>query len=105
MPTALRRHNISDEELEMLKTSNRDGLSEAFWAFAGAGIAGIPSTIVSLGDAYAREVTVPLSGLNLFGVIVTLICVALAIAIKVIDVKRGTRAGNLIEEIRNRPAR
>jgi hypothetical protein len=65
VPAELIRHNISDEELGMLGQQNREGLSEALWAFVAGFLAALPAALEALYNAYLAEEHIPISILHL----------------------------------------
>jgi hypothetical protein len=88
----------------MLQEGNRDGLSEAFWAFVAGALAALPSASEALYHAYIQKPPVPLNPLHLFEVIIVTGCIVLAIAMRVIMRRRGRRVTTLVQEIRARTA-
>lgn len=102
VPAQLIRHNIADEELEMLGQQNRDGLSEALWAFTAGALAALPSAVGTLYNAYLAEERVPISILHLVEIFIVVVCAALAVCIHIISGRRGRKASKLIEQIRAR---
>lgn len=103
-PDELRRHNISDEELEMLTRDNRDGLSEAFWGLVGAAAAALPSAGESLWDAFAAKTPVALNPLHLIEVMIVVGGIVGAIIIKIVSRGRSNRVTELVTSIRGRQA-
>ena len=86
----------------MLKEGNRDGLSEAFWAFVAGALAAAPAASEALWKAFIHKPPEPLNLLHLFEVLIVFGCVVLAIGAKVISTKRGKRITTLVEDIRAR---
>ena len=103
-PTTLRRHLLSDEQLDMFTLEKREGLAEAFWAFVAGALAAIPSAGESLYNAYIADPPIPLTLLHLFEVAIVLVCAALAIAIKIVWKGRSKRIEQMVADIKNRPA-
>jgi hypothetical protein len=54
-PAELRRHDISDEQLEMLVATNHDGVSEAFWGCLGGGLGALLAVAEPLWNVYLAE--------------------------------------------------
>jgi hypothetical protein len=102
-PPILIRHDISDEELEMLKEGSRDGLSGALWAFAGAALSAIPPGGMAVYMAYVQDPPEPLTGLGLIEILLLFGCAILVIAIKFIAFGRVKRVKDLVGNIRSRP--
>jgi len=103
-PAVLIRHSISDEELEMLKEGNRDGLSEAFWAFVAAALAALPAASDAIYRAYMHVPPEPLTPIHLAEVLIVFGCAVLAIAIRIIASRRSKRVRDLVADIRSRSA-
>ncbi len=103
-PEELIRHNISDEELEMLKDTNRDGLNELFWGCVGAALASLPPACESLLKAYHETPAVPITIAHQAEIIIFVVTTAVAIVLLVISRSRSRRATDLVEGIRRRRA-
>jgi hypothetical protein len=86
----------------MLGNANRDGLSEAFWGFVGAGLAALPSAADALWKAYVEQPALPLTILHQFEIAIVTIAVAVAVALRIVSISRGQRARDLISAIRTR---
>jgi len=100
----LRRHLISDEQLNMLAGENRDGLSEAFWAFVAGALGSAPSALESLYGSYFQKPPIPLTLVHLLEVIILAICVALGIGVHFVRSRRTQRVEDLVEKIKTRAA-
>jgi hypothetical protein len=101
-PSELVAHWISDEQLEMLSVSRRDGLSEAFWAAFGVFAGTISQTVVAIYASYSPEPNVPMPALDM---VQALLCVGSLVALVVIQLissVRGKSTKDLVAEIRNR---
>jgi len=101
VPAELLAHWILDEQLEMLGESNRDGLSEAFWAFLGATLAGIPSAAAAIWNAFGTK-THEMPPLDVLELGIVALCAVVALTIRVISGRRSMKAKNLISQIRAR---
>jgi hypothetical protein len=101
-PEFLLGHWISDEQLEMLRSVNRDGLSEAFWAFVGAAFAAFPSAVEAVWSAYLENPHVPLSVLHLIEVGIVIGSACIACCIWLISGWKSKRVKDLVDEIRGR---
>ena len=103
-PSELRRHNISDEELEMLKQNSTDGMSEIFWGLAGAACAAAPSALETIWKAYIEKPNTPISVLHLVEIGIVLLGAGGAVLVKLLSRGRGVRLEKLITGIRSRTA-
>jgi hypothetical protein len=103
-PDELLRHNISDEDLEMLKDTNRDGLEGAFWGCFGAALASLPPSCESLLKAYIESPSTPLTIVHLAEIIIFIATAAISIALYIVSNSRSKRATTLVEKIRARTA-
>ena len=101
-PDEILGHWITDDQLEMLRSANRDGLSEAFWAFVAATLAALPAAAEAVWKAYVEIPQTPLSVLHLCEVFIVAGSATLAIAIRIISGKRSKRADTLVDQIRAR---
>lgn len=101
-PEKLIRHDISDEELEMLDSARRDGLSDAIWGFGGLAGASMIPAVTSLWKAYILNPSVPLAGADQLQVIMFFVGAALTVGLLVVNRARRKRNMTLIEEIRAR---
>lgn len=102
IPDELRRHNISDEELEMLTIESKDGLSEMFWGFAGAAAAALPSAAEAIWNAYIEKNAVPLNLLHLAEIIIVFVCIVGAALVRIVSGGRSKRVEKLTATIRSR---
>ena len=103
-PDKLIRHNISDEELTMISSSNRDYLLESIWGLFGLGAGLLFPSISSIRDAYFLEPNASLSLIDLLQIIFCSVSLIVAITIMVIRWRGNKDATNLVNEIRNRKA-
>lgn len=101
VPDQLVAHWILDEQLEMLGESNRDGLSEAMWAFGGGAIAAATPAIAALWNAYF-DPSHTMSPLDVIYVATVVVCAAVAVTIRIISGRRSVKAKTLIAQIRAR---
>lgn len=102
-PDELLRHDISDEELDMLCDSRRDNLSEGMWACIGGALGGVPSAIPALVHYWNSTTPMPLS--DLLQIIVFAVAGAIGFVLWHICSSRSGRATSLQAEIRNRARR
>jgi hypothetical protein len=101
-PEEIRRHNISDEELELLSGCIQDGLSDAFWALVGGALAVSPSAIAALWNAYFKKPPDALGALHLMEILILVGTLTPAIAIRLVNRSRRERAKDLVTRIRAR---
>jgi hypothetical protein len=99
-PARLLRHNISDEQLEMLAATNRDGLSEAMWAMVGASIGLLSAAGEAIWRAYIETPPTPISVLHLLEIIGFVATFVASITIWGISINRGNRARAIVDAIR-----
>jgi hypothetical protein len=102
LPAELRRHNISDEELEMLMQDSRDGLTEAFWAFVGGFLASLPPTLETITRSFFGEHPEPINIVHLCEIVISAVCFALAVATMFLGRGKSKRIRTLGSEIRAR---
>ena len=102
MPAELLRHDISDEELDMLDASKRDTLREAAWGFFGLGGGFVFSAARNIHATYISDKPVPLTGVDLIEVIACFASVAIGITLAIICWRRGGVGGSLAARIRAR---
>ena len=101
-PSRLLRHNISDEELELLEEGQRRGLPEFFWAMVAGALVAVTPAVNGLYHAYGSSPPTPLDLAHLIDVLVFFGCGALAILAGIISRRRGRRTRDLVVEIRSR---
>jgi hypothetical protein len=101
-PAQLLRHNISDEELEMLATIRREGLGEAVAATAGAAVALAPAVGETIWKAYIETPFTPISIFHLIEIVAFGATTAVGIAVYLLSGSRGNRVRELVQEIRGR---
>ena len=103
-PDFLPRHNISDEELSALVSTNRDGLSDKMWGFAGIS-AGLGPCLEPVWSAYIENPPIQIGMFHLGELVVFCLSAGIAGTIWFIGGKRENRATTLAEQIRARPVR
>lgn len=102
MPAELLRHDISDEELDMLDASKRDTLREAAWGFFGLGGGFVFSAARNIHATYISDKAVPLTGVDLIEVVACFAAFAIGITLAVICYRRSSVGGSLAARIRAR---
>ena len=103
-PDVLRRHDISDEELEKLADTKRDYLWEGKWVALGVCLGVAPACLDELSEAYFADPSIPLSAGGLAQVVIFFAsAVAFGILWPVMKGK-GRDAGDLATAIRERTA-
>ena len=101
-PDEIVRHEISDEELQMLSELRRDWTMEAFWGFSGAALGATKGAFSALFAAYGGTKEIPMPSGDLFEVVLFSICVSLAVILLIVSQSRGSRASDLVKTIRDR---
>jgi hypothetical protein len=101
-PSEIRRHDISDEELEMLADTKHDHLTECMWAAIGGAVSSFPGAFADVYAAYFVENAPGLSGFALFEVTIFVVSFTAAVCLTVIASVRGKKAGHLVERIKAR---
>jgi hypothetical protein len=109
-PDDYRRHNISDEEVDVFVNSSRDGLTDVMWGAFGAFLGALPSSVNYLVSFVIEKCwpthIQPLSTqTHIAGVVQLIICaVALSIAAVVFRINKNkcTTAQALADKIRAR---
>ena len=102
-PDELLRHNISDEELEMLCESRSDGATEGYWVAMGAMAASAPAAIPAM--IHYPASAIPMSLTDLVQIVVFWVAACLLIVLHLIRSGRGNSGSNLRTQIRNRSRR
>lgn len=97
-PDEIKRHNISDEELDMLDQQRRDDLHEVLTLSVGVAAGALPGAIAGI-FSYASG-TMPLDAL--VQIVVFSAAVAVAFIVHRLKRKRGKTADDLKEQIRAR---
>lgn len=100
MPDKLVRHDISDEELDLLDASKSDNLTDAMWTLVGICMGAIPSSLAALWESFSPEINTPLSPFDLFQVIVAFAAGAVAFALWKVHAKNRKKAGTGTAETR-----
>lgn len=103
-PDTLLRHDISDEELEMIGGVKRDGFAEFMWAMVSLAVGAAPAGIEAIYKSYLAATPAPLSALGLVQVILMVAGIVLALATGVAIRRRGKPVADLVEAIRARAA-
>ena len=101
VPDKIVRHNISDEELDVLCDSSRDELWELRWAALGALLSALPAAMEGL----YRYVTSPegqMGPLTLFQVLIAFVSAAVWLVLTFIVPRKAARSSGKRDEIRAR---
>ena len=101
-PDEIVRHDISDEELQMLSDLKRNWMMEAFWGFLGAALGAAKGGFSALFTAYGEGKASPMPTGDLFEVILFFVCFALGGLLLVVSLSRSSRTGKLVNKIRDR---
>jgi hypothetical protein len=100
-PDKLLRHDISDEELDMLCQSRRENLDGGMWAALGTVAGSLPGAVSGIINYFIAK----LSLAELIQLILCSIGIALAITFYCLATGRGKLGHNLKELIRKRTAK
>jgi hypothetical protein len=106
-PSRILRHNISDEEAEMLAGGRREHLWAGFWAMVGAALAVARSAVDALFKAFWEAPSDALNFAHVIDVIIFVATTSVAVALAIVAVGRGsdkTHGKGLLAEIRARTA-
>lgn len=106
MPDELLRHNISDEELQVLADMRRDHLWEGMWVALGIFLGFIPTVFSAIKNAYFIEerARISMSGGDLIQVILFAASFFIFALLCYIFKNKGKSAGDLVDAIRKRTA-
>ena len=101
-PNVLLRHDISDEELQVLVDMKRDYIWELKWVVVGIALGSAPSSL----DHYQNFWTdrAPLSGGGLFSIVVTMVSLAIFVLLLFVMRSKSRTAEELAGDIRARTA-
>jgi hypothetical protein len=105
MPDELLRHDISDEELEMLKNSRHDQLRAFAWAMIALAAGAAPAALNALFASYAPDATRTMSLLDQVQVTLMAVGSALGAGAHLLCNTRSKDAEDLAEKIRKRTRR
>ena len=101
-PDEIVRHEIADEELEMLSNLRRDWTMEAFWGFAGATIGAFKGAVSAILSAYGGDKVSPMPWGDLIEVLIFCGCFVAGGILLIVSVSRSSRASDLVKTIRDR---
>ena len=99
-PNHILRHDISDEELEMLCESKSDFATEFIWVGLGGMFGSLPTTFVSLKGYSASTLALPAS--DLIQILIFFLSLGIVIVAAVVSINRGRRSTDLRTAIRDR---
>lgn len=102
MPAIQIRHNISDEQLELLRRGGRSWVRDAMWAMIGAAVSAAVPALDAINKAYLAQNREPLSWPSLTGVIVFASTLILAVVLGLISHRDEIGVSTLVKDIRNR---
>jgi hypothetical protein len=103
MPDQLLRHNISDEELDMLCEGRRDNVWEGMWVAIGLLVGSLPSAANALWKYDPKSPTLAL--VDLIQIVIFFISLVMAGVLCSIVVRRGRAVTKKEAEIRARTQR
>lgn len=104
MPDELLRHDISDEELDVLCDPSRDELWELKWAAFGAFLATVPSAVEGL-YRYSSSANKEMSVLTLIQLAITLVALAIWLVLRFVVPQRTAKSIDKRDQIRARTKR
>ena len=99
-PNHILRHDISDEELEMLCESKSDFVTEFIWVGLGGMLGSVPTTFVSLMGYSASTTALPAT--DLIQILIFFLSLGIVIVAAVVSINRGRRSKDLRTAIRDR---
>ena len=99
-PDELLRHNISDEELDMLCESRSDGATEGCWVALGALAASAPAALPAMLNYHTSQS--PMGLADFLQIIIFWIALVVLAVLFFLGRSRGKSAKTLKAEIRNR---
>ena len=100
-PDFIQRHNISDEELEMLCEGKKDLVLEFLWIAIGIFIGSMPSALVAMVDYNNADATkMPLD--DLIQIVLFWVAFVATIILAIVAIKRNNRSEVLQDKIRER---
>lgn len=103
-PDSLLRHNISDEQLQMLSELRRDGLYQLGWASIGGIVGSLGPSAEALWKAFAASPAQPLTILGLLNIAILLMSITAAAISFPVARSRSQAAVDLVAQIRKQPA-
>lgn len=101
-PPTIRRHDISDDELELLRITAVDGFLEAFWGCVGALFAALPSAIESAWDAWFSKTPHSLTLIHTIEIVIVVAAFSAAVTLRLVIRRNNQRTNDLVKNIRNR---
>jgi hypothetical protein len=102
IPNSVLRHNISDEELEMLSSSHTSGIENFMWAMVGASFGAVSAAFRNVYNAFFVDQPAPLSGGQLFEIILFIIPLFMAFGAAYVCHGRANGKNKLLIDIRSR---
>lgn len=105
VPQFILRHSISDEELEMISSSQTSSLENFMWACFGAAAGGLISTIRDIKAAYYDALGMPLDVIQMIEVIFFFVSAAAFILLFFICRRSNAEQKALVKRIRDRKGR
>lgn len=102
MPAELRRHNISDEELDMLIDAKHNSAEAFAWAMLAMATGAAPSTLEALWFANFASPKIPLGAVDQIGFFIFVASLALGIAFFVFATSKEKAGTTLGDKIRAR---
>lgn len=104
-PARILRHNISDEELDMLCEGRRDFVLEFLWIAIGTFVGSSPTALSALVDYFSETSTQQIPLDELAQIVLFFVGLVSTITLGIVSFNRGRRAKSLQAQIRDRTAR
>jgi len=101
-PDFIQRHNISDEELEMLCEGKKDLVLEFLWIAIGIFIGSLPSAVVAMANYWKAEQAIKMPLDDLIQIILFWVSLVATGILVVVSTKRSKRSIALQVSIRER---
>ena len=103
-PAEVLRHNISDEELDMLAGTKRENLDPFMWAMFSLATGALPAVIVAVYKAYWSSDATPLALVDLFQIVMVVAGLSMGLVALFVKQRRSVVANELVTKIRSQGA-
>ena len=98
-PEEYLNHEISEEQLTMLVHGQKDGISEAVWAFMGAALGTAPSALTNICNYLNTE---KIARSDFLEVLIFLISIFICVALHTVSKNKKKAIDDMVTEIRKR---
>lgn len=99
-PQHILRHNISDEQLEKLSSSQTSSLENLMWACFGAASGDLSATLRNINSAFIADEKKPLDWVSTVEIVFFFVAVAVFLVLRTICAGYNKDRGKLVREIR-----